>query len=40
MSEKPRTNHMEYMEGMEVLDSDVMDRVITAMNEYDYDQYT
>lgn len=28
----PRTNHMEYMEGMEVLDSDIMDRVLDAMN--------
>ncbi len=40
MDEKMRTNHMEYMEGMEVLDSDVMDQVITAMNAYDYNQYT
>ena len=37
---KPRTNHMEYMEGMEVLDSDIMDRVLSAMNEYDYSRYT
>lgn len=37
---KPRTNHMEYMEGMEVLDSDVMDRVLGAMNRYDYSRYT
>ena len=36
----PRTNHMEYMEGMEVLDSDIMDRVLDAMNEYDYSRYT
>ena len=40
MSEKPRVNHMEYMEGMEVLDSDVMEQVIAAMNAYDYSQYT
>ena len=25
---------------MEVLESDVMDRVISEMNQYDYDQYT
>lgn len=31
---------MEYMEGMEVLDSDVMEQVIAAMNAYDYSQYT
>lgn len=28
------------MEGMEVLDSDIMDRVLDAMNEYDYSRYT
>ena len=35
-----RTNHMEYMEGMEVIDSDIMEQVITAMDHYDYNQYT
>lgn len=35
-----RTNHMEYMEGMEALDSDVMDKVISAMDNYDYNGYT
>ena len=35
-----RTNHMEYMEGMEQIESDIMDRVLSAMNEYDYEQYT
>ena len=35
-----RTNHMEYMEGMEQIESDIMDRVLSAMNEYDYGQYT
>lgn len=36
-----RTNHMEYMEGMEILeDSTVMDEVISAMNSYDYNAYT
>lgn len=36
-----RCNHMEYMPGMEVLeDSDVMDKVISAMNDYDYNKYT
>ena len=37
---KVRTNHMEYMEGMEILDSDVMDQVLTAMDGYDYNRYT
>lgn len=37
---KERTNHMEYMEGMETIDSDMMGQVIDAMNSYDYDRYT
>ena len=36
---KERTNHMEYMEGMEVIDS-TLDEVISAMDAYDYDKYT
>ncbi|KZL91539.1 2-iminoacetate synthase ThiH [Clostridium magnum] len=39
MSEE-RINHMEYMPGMEVLQSDVMDQVISRMEAYDYNQYT
>lgn len=36
-----RANHMEYMEGMEVLsESTVMEQVISAMNSYDYNKYT
>ena len=35
-----RWNHMEYMEGMEVLESDVMTQVLAAMNQYDYEKYT
>lgn len=39
--EEERTNHMEYMEGMEVLEhSDIMDRVIEKMNKYNYNIYT
>ncbi len=37
---KERTDHMKYMEGMEVLDSDVMERVISSMEAYDYGAYT
>ena len=38
---KNRIDHMAYLPGMEALeDSDVMDRVIAAMNAYDYDTYT
>ncbi|WP_017208817.1 2-iminoacetate synthase ThiH [Clostridium beijerinckii] len=39
MSEE-RINHMEYMAGMEVLESDVMDKVINHMEAYDYNKYT
>jgi len=35
-----RTSHMEYMDGMEKISSDIMDRVISEMNSYDYDSYT
>jgi len=35
-----RTNHMEYMEGMEQIKSDVMEKVLTQMEEYDYNAYT
>ncbi len=35
-----KTNHMEYMEGMEVIDSDIMEEVITSMGEYDYMAYS
>lgn len=35
-----RTNHMEYMEGMEQIDSDIREKTIAAMEAYDYSQYT
>lgn len=35
-----RTDHMKYMPGMEILDSDIKDIVLKAMDEYDYDSYT
>ena len=35
-----RTNHMEYMQGMEVIESNVMDKVMEQMNAYDDSQYT
>ena len=37
---KSRTNHMEYMEGMEQISSDIMDRVLGEMKSYDYSRYT
>ena len=35
-----RTNHMEYEEGMERIDSDIMEKVLSEMEQYDYEQYT
>ena len=35
-----RIDNMTYLEGMEVLDSDVEKTVVEAMNAYDYDSYT
>ena len=35
-----RTNHMEYMKGMEIIQSDIKDKVLKAMDEFDYDAYT
>lgn len=35
-----RTNHMEYMNSMEQIKSDIFDRVISEMKNYDYNKYT
>lgn len=35
-----RTNHMEYMEGMERIGSDIMDKVMSDVLKYNYDTYT
>ncbi len=35
-----KLNHMEYLEGMDQVDSTIMDQVIEGMNQYDYQQYT
>lgn len=35
-----RVNHMEYMPGMEIIESDVMEQVISKMEAYDYEKYT
>ena len=37
---KNRIDHMKYLPDMEVLDSDIMDRVVAEMDAYDYDKYT
>ncbi|MGN0732969.1 MAG: 2-iminoacetate synthase ThiH [Emergencia sp.] len=35
-----RTNHMEYMEGMEIIESDICEKVISQMESFDYSKYT
>ena len=35
-----RTDHMKYMEGMEVINSDICAKVMSEMNSYDYTKYT
>ena len=35
-----RTNHMEFMPGMEQISSDIRDKVMSAVNGYDYTKYT
>lgn len=35
-----RTNHMEYMPGMEIIESDVCENVMSHMNNYDCNKYT
>ena len=35
-----RKNHMEYMPGMEIIESDVCANVMAQMNSYDYSKYT
>ena len=35
-----RENHMDYLEGMEVISSDIFDKVLGEMKAYDYEQYT
>ena len=35
-----RKDHMAYMADMEIIESDVCERVISQMNEYDYESYT
>jgi 2-iminoacetate synthase len=35
-----RKNHMEYMPGMEIIESDVCKNVMSHMNSYDYSKYT
>lgn len=34
------TDHMQYQKGMDIIESDIMDRVISMTDEYDYNKYT
>ena len=35
-----RSNHMEYMQGMEKIESDICEKVLSGMDSYDYTKYT
>lgn len=35
-----RSDHMKYMEGMEIIDSDIQNLVLNAFNTFDYNKYT
>lgn len=35
-----KIDHMTYLDGMEAIDSDIMDKVLEHLREYDYRQYT
>ena len=35
-----RKNHMEYLPGMEIIESEVWSQVMAQMNSYDYSKYT
>ena len=37
---RERTNHMEYTPGMEIIEHDIFNKVISEMNSYDYNSYT
>ncbi|KGK89510.1 2-iminoacetate synthase ThiH [Clostridium sp. HMP27] len=38
--ESNKLNHMEYLDGMEAMDSNIMDKVLNLVHKYDYHQYT
>lgn len=40
MEKEERIDHMKYLPDMEVIDSDLLEQVISAMNGYDYEKYT
>lgn len=37
---RKKTDHMQYLEGMDVIDSDLMEQVLSGVNEYDYHQFS
>lgn len=38
--QKKRTNHMQYLDDMEIIKSDILDKVLADISQYDYDKYT
>ncbi|MEH7108091.1 2-iminoacetate synthase ThiH [Bacillus sp. JJ1764] len=37
---RKKTDHMEYLDGMEVIESNLMEKVLVAVKEYDYDRFS
>ena len=37
---REKTNHMEYQEGMDIIQSDIMDTILELTGKYDYNKYT
>ena len=35
-----RKNHMEYLPGMEIIESDICENVMSQMRDFDYEKYT
>jgi 2-iminoacetate synthase len=40
MAIRKKVDHMQYQDGMEIIESDLMERVLSAVEYYDYDKYT
>lgn len=38
--QRKRVDHMQYMDGMDAIQSDIMEKVLTAREQYDYEQFT
>ena len=37
---RKKVDHMQYQEGMEIIQSDIMEKVLSTVDQYDYNLYT